>query len=183
MRFREGVTPWDAGGVPARLSEWLGRRSLGLRILVPGCGAGYEIGVFAERGHRVLGIDFSDAAIEAARRRSGGAAFLKKADFFDLDEGPFDVVYERAFLCALPRARWHDWASRMAELVRPQGELAGFFYLDDNRRGPPFGTSREELERLLGARFALAEEVTIPAAQSIPVFLGKEIWQVWKRRL
>ena len=153
-------------------------------MLIPGCGSGYEARVFAEHGHEVLAIDFSDAALQAARQELGSfSGSLKKADFFGLEEGPFDLVYERAFLCALPRSLWPAWGRRMAELVRPGGELAGFFYIDDNERGPPFGISREALDRLLSPAFLLDEEHPIAAAQSLPVFRGKEIWQVWKRRL
>ena len=93
------------------------------------------------------------------------------------------MVYERAFLCALPRPRWPDWARRMAELVRPGGELAGFFYMNDNERGPPFGVSYEMLSALRGSAFELIENQPVPAAESLPVFEGREIWQVWKRRL
>jgi SAM-dependent methyltransferase len=181
VRFRDGVTPWDAGGVPPQLQVYLQKKEYPLRILVPGCGTGYEVRLLGERGHDVLGIDFSDAAIEAAQRVLG--LRVKKADFFRLEEGRFDLVYERAFLCALPRALWPDWARRAAQLVRPGGELAGFFYLDDNLRGPPFGTSRQELKELLDSTFVLEEEREIPAAQSAPVFRGKEIWQAWRRRL
>jgi SAM-dependent methyltransferase len=139
---------------------------------------------FAERGHDVLAIDFSDAAVEAARQELGSfSGLVKNADFFALQERPFDLVYERAFLCALPRARWGQWGRRVAELVRPGGELAGFFYIDDNERGPPFGISQERLNQLLGKAFELTENLAIPAQQSLAVFQGKEIWQVWKRRL
>ena len=182
-RFRGGVTPWDAGGAPPQLERYLHQHPPG-RVLIPGCGTGYEAAAFAERGHDVLAIDFSDAAIEAAQRHLGArAGLVRKADFFALDEGQFDVVYERAFLCALPRARWPDWARRLGELVRPGGELAGFFYLDENPRGPPFGTSKEGLSGLLGPGFDLVVDQVVPAAESIPVFKGKEIWQVWQRRL
>ena len=92
-------------------------------------------------------------------------------------------MYERDFLCALPRPLWPAWGDRMAELVCPGGELAGFFYIDDNQRGPPFGISPQVLERLLSPAFLLEEEHPVLAAQSLPVFRGKEIWQVWKRRL
>lgn len=181
-RFRDGVTPWDAGAAPAKLADWLRGKPPG-RVLIPGCGTGYEVRLFAEHGHDVLAIDFSDAAVAAARRELGPlGARVREADFFRLEEAPFDLVYERAFLCALPRSLWPDWGRRMAALVRPGGELAGFFYLDRNPKGPPFGTSREELNRLLPG-FAREEEVAIPAAQSLPVFQGKEIWQVWKRKL
>lgn len=183
-RFRDGVTPWDAGGVPPALKNWIGRRRGRLRVLIPGAGTGYEVRLFAAHGHDVLAIDFSDAAIEAAKRELGSlSGRVRKADFFGLQDGPFDVVYERAFLCALPRTLWPEWARRMAELVSPGGVLAGFFYLDDNQRGPPFGVSREGLNDLLGKAFDLTESQVLPPEQSLPVFQGKEIWQVWTRRL
>jgi SAM-dependent methyltransferase len=178
-RFREGTTPWDAGGAPPKLARWVKGRAR-MRVLVPGCGTGYEVRLFAEQGHDVLGIDFSDAALDAARALG---LQVRKADFFALKEAPFDLVYERAFLCALPRPRWPDWARRMAELVRPGGELAGFFYMNDNERGPPFGASYEVLDALRGPAFELTESELVPAAESLPVFQGREIWQVWKRRL
>jgi SAM-dependent methyltransferase len=183
-RFRGGITPWDAAGVPPQLAAWLQGRKSPLRILVPGCGTGYEVRLFAGHGHQVLAIDFSDAAIEAARKELGELSpLVRKADFFAFDGGPFDLVYERAFLCALPRRLWPGWGRRMAELVRPGGEVAGFFYLDDNERGPPFGIAPHALGALLGEGFELSEEKTIAPADSIPVFKSKEVWQVWKRKL
>jgi len=182
-RYRGGVTPWDAAGVPLQLMKWLQTASPG-SVLVPGCGTAYEVRAFFEHQFEVLAVEFSDAAIEAARRELGALADrVQKADFFSFVTGPFDLVYERAFLCALPRALWPQWASRVAELVRPGGELAGFFYLDDNERGPPFGISPAALRGLLDPAFELEQDLAIPAEQSIPVFKGKEVWQVWKRRL
>lgn len=183
-RFRGGVMPWDAHGVPPRLQAWLKATAAPLRVLIPGCGTGYEVRAFAERGHEVLAIDFSDAALDAARRELGKLANLvRKDDFFSLQENSFDVVYERAFLCALPRRTWPNWGRRIAQLVRPGGELAGFFYIDDNERGPPFGIRHHALHALLGPAFELTGKEMIPARESLPVFEGKEVWQVWRRRL
>ena len=183
-RFRGGVTPWDAAGVPPRLIDWLDGKKTSLKVLIPGCGSGYEVRAFAEAGHDVLAIDFSDAALEAARVQLGKlASRVRKADFFSLEEGPFDVVYERAFLCALPRRMWPQWAEQVAELVRPGGELAGFFYFDDNEKGPPFGVAPHALTALLEDRFTLKQQTAIPPDQSIPVFKGKEVWQVWQRHI
>src|SRR5829696_8945720 len=90
-RFRDGVTPWDAGGVPPRLAAWLQTKRPSLRVLVPGCGTGYEAKLLAEGGHDVLAIDFSDAALEAARQKNPGwSALFRKADFFAFADGPFD---------------------------------------------------------------------------------------------
>jgi SAM-dependent methyltransferase len=182
-RYRGGATPWDAAGVPKRLTGYL-ETLKPVRVLVPGCGAGYEVNAFAERGHDVLAIEFSDAAIEAAQRQLGPfSGRVKKADFFSFDTTPFDLVYERAFLCALPRRLWPQWSARVAQLLRPGAALAGFFYLDDNERGPPFGISQQRLDELLLPWFDLEESQAIPQSQSIPVFRGKEVWQVWRRRL
>jgi SAM-dependent methyltransferase len=164
------------------LAAWLARETRRLRVLVPGCGSGYEVRAFHERGHDVLAIDFSEAALEAAARALGPLAHLvRRADFFALEEPPFDLVYERAFLCALPRRLWADWGRRVAGLLRPGGRLAGFFYFDDNARGPPFGTSAAELAALLGAAFALEEDAPVPPGESLAVFQGRERWMLWRR--
>ena len=182
-RYRGGVTPWDAHGVPPQLLRWLEDHPCGT-VLVPGCGSGYEVRAFADHGHDVLGIEYSDAAMEAAKRELGTLAErVKKADFFTFETAPFDLVYERAFVCALPRRMWPEWGARIGQLVRPGGELAGFFYLDDNERGPPFGTSQAQLNELLQPAFNPEESVAIPPDESLPVFKGKEVWQVWRRRL
>jgi SAM-dependent methyltransferase len=183
-RYRDGTTPWDAGGVPPRLLAWLEKNHSAMRVLVPGCGSGYEVRAFAERGHDVLGIDFSDAALDTARRKLGKlAGRVRKADFFRLDEAPFDLVYERTFLCAMPRQLWRQWGRKTAEVVRPGGRLAGFFYLNDNERGPPFGIDAARLSELLEKNFDQEQDERIPAEQSVPVLAGHEVWQVWKRRL
>lgn len=151
---------------------------------MPGCGSGYEVRYFAERGDDVLGIDFADAAIERAQRTLGKFADrVRKADFFSLAEAPFDLVYERTFLCALPRGLWPQWGARIPLLVRPGRLLAGFFFFDDNERGPPFGIAPERLHQLLDGNFQLIEDTPVPAEQSVPVLAGKERWQVWQRRL
>ena len=130
-----------------------------MRVLVPGCGSGYEVTHFAERGDDVVGLDFADAAVERAQRTLGKFADrVRKADFFALDEAPFDLVYERTFLCALPRDVWPQWGARIPTLVRPGGRLAGFFFFDDNQRGPPFGIAAERLHQLLDENFQLIED-------------------------
>ena len=170
--------------MPPRLSQWLAQRPSGQRVLVPGCGSAYEVKLFAERGDDVLGIDFADAALEAARRALGKLAHhVSKADFFSFVAPPFDLVYERTFMCALPPRERGRWARRAAELLRAEGLLAGFFFLADKDRGPPFGIAARELHALLDPAFALIEDEAVPPEQSVPVLAGHERWQVWERRL
>jgi len=181
-RFRESFTPWDAGGVPKALRDFLDKEPRGRRVLIPGCGSGYEVRTFAEAGHDVLAVDFARAAVERAQRILGPLADrVRLADFFEFDfAGPFDLVYERAFLCALPRQLWGRYAPRLSQLLTPEGRLAGFFYFDESERGPPFGLKAGELETLLGE--TLDRLADAPVADSIPIFQGKERWQVWSVR-
>lgn len=181
-RFRNGVTPWDAGGVPEELQAFAAGLAEAPRTLVPGCGTAREARWLLDRGWPITALDFSPAAIEAARPVIGPHQdCLLLADFFSFDMGePFDLVYERAFLCALPRSLWPAWAARLPALIRPGGLLAGYFFFRDELKGPPFGTSPEELEGLLTPAFVRLEDRE--AANSIPVFAGGERWQVWQRR-
>lgn len=185
VRYREKFSPWDAGTVPASLKHWVARH-LDLRgqaVLVPGCGSAWEVAYLDDAGFRVKAIDFSPAAVEAAKRHLGArSALVEEADFFGpaLDPSAFDLIYERAFLCALPRRLWRDWAARTIELLRPGGLLIGFFFRDDSERGPPFGLKDGELAGLLAAHCDLLE-TSVPE-DSIAVFAGKESWQVWRKR-
>lgn len=181
-RYREHITPWDAGDTPERLRSYAATLKAGARILIPGCGSAYEAAYLAQRGFDVLAIDFSPAALAAAQTILGDRRDIARlADFFVFGfEERFDVIYERAFLCALPRTSWNDYARRCAQLLKPAGVIAGFFFFDDTPRGPPFGTSPSELETLLGTDFSLIEDNAV--TDSIPVFAGKERWMVWRRR-
>ena len=182
LRYRAGFAPWDAGRVPQQLRGFADAPPAGRRIFVPGCGSAWDVRYLAERGWDVLGLDFSAEAVAAARAVLGPhAARVREGDVFAPIVGePFDVVYERAFLCALPRRLWPAWAERMARLVRAGGALAGFFYLSEGERGPPFPLhAQAELDALLRPAFTRVEDAAV--ADSIPVFAGKERWQVWTR--
>ncbi|MBL8517485.1 MAG: methyltransferase domain-containing protein [Betaproteobacteria bacterium] len=182
VRYREQFSPWDAGGVPASLKRWAAAEPAPRSVLIPGCGSAWEVEFFAALGWPVLAIDFSPAAVEAARRTLGPLADkVVQADFFGGTFTPasFDLIYERAFLCALPRRLWSDWAARCHALLKPTGRLVGFFYDDDSERGPPFGLRAGELADLMRDRFTL-ESASTPT-DSIEVFRGKETWRVWRR--
>ena len=182
LRFREGRTPWDAGGVPDELAKYLAEDSRKGRVLIPGCGAAYEAAAFHESGHDVVAIDFSAEAVAAAIRTLGPLqGIVRLGDFFQDDFGgaAFDVLYERAFLCSLPRHLRPRYAARVSELLHPGGLLIGFFFFDTNASGPPFGLERRELNELLQDRFVL--EADEQPRDSIPVFAGKERWQKWRR--
>ncbi len=191
-RFARGFTPWDRGGVPQALVAFAERSARPLTTLIPGCGTAYELAYLVQRGWDATAIDFSPTAVATARAAlaamEGQAAAavplserVREADFFLYQPAqPLDLIYERAFLCALPRAMWPQVAARWAALLPSGASLAGFFFYDDSPKGPPFGTSPSDLDALLTPHFERIEDE--PVSDSVPVFQGKERWQHWRRR-
>lgn len=180
-RFEKNFTPWDRAGVPKALQDFVASAPHPLSTLIPGCGSGYEVACMAEAGWDVTAIDFSSAAVEAARRlQPRHAARIVQADFFSFEPTrPPDLIYERAFLCALPRDKWPAIVQRWANLLQPGALLAGFFFFDEALKGPPFGASAGTLEALLTPYFDRVDDQAV--SDSVAVFAGKERWQVWRR--
>lgn len=183
VRFAAAYTPWDQAGVPQSLEHYVAQNPAPKKVLIPGCGSAHELRFFAGTDWDAIAIDFSPAAVALAKSLLGPLArFVREEDFFgeSLGRERFDVIYERAFLCALPQRMRIAWAARVAELISPGGRLIGFFFFDGSEKGPPFGIANAALSDLLSPHFDLIEE-SIPT-DSISVFAGKERWQVWQRR-
>ncbi|WP_394782301.1 methyltransferase domain-containing protein [Undibacterium sp.] len=181
-RFQRAFTPWDKGGVPKALQQFVAQAKRPLVTLIPGCGAAYEAVFLSESGWDVTAIDFSPAAVATARTAAGKwAERIVEADFFSFQPARgLDMIYERAFLCALPPKMRPAIAARWAELLPSGGLLAGYFFFDNSPKGPPFGIAPQELDDLLLPAFELLEDAEV--ADSIAAFQGKERWKVWRRR-
>ena len=186
-RFRSGTTPWDAGHAPLALRQFAAGYATTSgatpRVLIPGCGSAWDAAFLDSQGWEVTALDFSPAAVEAARVTLGDhwRGTLLCDDFFSFAAAQrFDAIYERAFLCALPRAMWPGYPARMAALLRLGGLLAGSFYISEEAKGPPFGILPQQLDDLLTPHFTRREDR--PVEDSLSVFAGRERWQVWQRR-
>ncbi|KAF1837646.1 hypothetical protein BDW02DRAFT_595317 [Decorospora gaudefroyi] len=77
------------------------------RVLVPGCGKGYDVALFAAHGYDAYGLEVSVHAAEAARK------YLTSEG-----TGPGPLEGEYKFLCALPLSLRPKWAARMRGLLR-----------------------------------------------------------------
>jgi len=182
-RYSAGRMPWDLGGVPAALGPFLARARTPGRVLIPGCGSGYEVQAFHDAGFEVTAIDFSPAARERAGRILGP---LKRCviagDFFTHDFGgqSFDVIYERTFLCSLPLALRPAYAKRMAALLKTGGLLAGIFLYGEEADPPPYPLGEAQEHEIFDDSFELIENE--PVLDSLPLFREMERWQEWRRK-
>ena len=181
VRYAAGKTPWDFGGVPLALKSFLERFAVPGRVMIPGCGSGYEVQAFHAAGYQVSAIDFSPAAVEQAKRVLG---FLAErviwGDFFTYDFGQrrFDLIYERTFLCSMAPSRWPEYVNRMADLLLPGGRLIGvFLYGQRPSSGPPFPITDAEANKLFKKHFQLVRSEVM--TDSLPLFRDMERWQEW----
>lgn len=182
-RYAAGKTPWDLGRVPSALESFLKRTKPPGRVLIPGCGSGYEVQAFHDAGFEVTAIDFSSAAVERAGRILGPLRrCVIQGDFFshDFTTQKFDLTYERTFLCSLPPARWPAYARRMAELLSKGKVLAGIFLYGEEPDPPPYPLPEARALELLGNNFDLIGNE--PVSDSLPFFEGMERWQEWRRK-
>jgi hypothetical protein len=181
VRYAAGKTPWDFGGVPSALKSFLERSSVRGRVLIPGCGSGYEVQAFHAAGYDVSAIDFSSAAVDHAKRVVGELAErIILGDFFahDFSERRFDVIYERTFLCSMTPSRWPEYVNRVAELLSPGGRLIGvFLYGQRSSSGPPYPLADNDAERLFKKHFKLVRSEVM--TDSLPLFRDMERWQEW----
>jgi hypothetical protein len=128
QRYQQGVTPWEGASPDAQMQRFITTLPQGSRVLLPGCGSASDVPWLLEAGMQVDAIDFSLEAIQrAALALKDTPVRLWQADFFALPaQQAYDAIFERAFLCALPPARWDDYTQKMAEL---QQQFADYFVL------------------------------------------------------
>jgi hypothetical protein len=103
-------------------------------------------------------------------------------DFFAYDFGsrPFDIVYERTFLCSLPPSVWEDYVRRVAQLLSIGGKLAGIFFYGNEPEPPPYPLSDKRALELFDKQFQLIRNEAV--SDSVPMFAEMERWQEWSRR-
>jgi methyl halide transferase len=178
QRWQAGQTGWDVGyATPAIVAFCAGIQDRGLKILVPGAGNGYEAEYLWKEGFRNLDIvDLSQTALSSfqARVPDFPPAQLVHGDFFDL-LGPYDLVIEQTFFCALhPRLR-RAYVDHMLRILRPGGVLAGLLFdFPLTEEGPPFGGSKEEYFGLFTSGFEIRS--LDRCTSSIAPRAGRELW-------
>jgi len=146
------------------------------RIFVPLCGKSQDMRWLARRGHQVVGVELSEIActqffgdydVPFSKDRSGSFTCFESeevrilcGDFFQLsahDLGAAIGFWDRAALVALPPSMRADYAHKMSRLlpVGSVGLLASFTYPQEEKKGPPFSVSEDEVHELYGRSFEI----------------------------
>jgi thiopurine S-methyltransferase len=148
----------------------------GAKVLVPLCGKSLDLVWLASQGHRVLGVELSEQAVEAFFSEQGLTPRISQrgvfkvyqtdvievwcGDFFALDADALrdcTALYDRAALIALPplmRARYTEHLNVLLG-AGCKGLLITLDYDQTQKAGPPFSVTEDEVKLLLGAHWAL----------------------------
>lgn len=166
-RWEQGRIGWHEPLGNSGLRQNWSTVAAGSRVLVPLCGKTVDMLWLAEQGHDVSGVEISKAAIEAFLSeqqiryecgRSGAvdvyraterAITLYCGDFFAFHAEPFDALYDRGALVALPKDIRPQYVSHVNELVKPGAYrlIVTLEYDQARANGPPFSVEPDEIHR------------------------------------
>ena len=147
---------WDTGGITTPLQTYFDQLTdKSLKILIPGCGNGYEAEYLHKNGFDVTVVDLSDMPLNNLKQRC--PTFPKESlilsDFFEFN-GTFDLIIEQTFFSALNPILRNAYAKKMHELLLPKGKLVGLlFNLELFQDHPPFGGNLEEYKPVFSPYF------------------------------
>ncbi len=145
-KYIESNMGWDVGEVTTPLKTYFDQLTdKSLRILIPGCGNGYEAEYLHNLGFDVTVIDLSEYPLNNLKKRclTFPSEKLVQADFFEF-KGSFDLIIEQTFFSALNPKLRNGYVKQMHNLLAPGGKLVGLLFnidlFDDH---PPFGGNLE----------------------------------------
>ena len=148
-RWRNQETPWDQGGAHPligpllELSGHYRSVEVGAKVWEPGCGTGHNGRWLAKKGFKVKSIDLVEEAVKVAQEMgvTPGHEILCQ-DAFEFDESElsaYDVVFDRAFLCALPPKLRESYVEVCHKRLKPQGLFWGIIFDEVSvEKGPLF---------------------------------------------
>ena len=160
--YDENNLEWDLGEVaPPFVCLWEEMRISPCKAIVPGCGRGHEVIFLAERGFQVTAIDFTQGAVGLTKRalsKKSLSGEVLQQDFFELascHNNQFDLMLENTFFCAITPVMRHRYVSIAERILKPGGLLIGLFYETGKEGGPPFNTSKSDVEEYFSELFVI----------------------------
>ncbi|WP_337864568.1 methyltransferase domain-containing protein [Ignavibacterium sp.] len=156
------------------------------KLLITGCGYGYDAVAAAKSNFDVTAIDFSETAIQfaesLAKKENVKINFLVN-DFFLLDENYFqsyEIIFDYVTFCAIDPARRKEYANKIFQLLKPTGIFAIILFPIEKRiGGPPFAIDVDEATKLFSDKLELI--LSTDNINSIKPRKGRELLQLYRK--
>lgn len=155
LAYRLGITPWERAAEQGheQLDALLDKLQLDRtpplgRALDIGCGTGKHTHDLAARGWAATGVDFVPLAIEKARARGGGAAFVlgDVTDLASLGLEPFDFFLDIGCLHVFGPDQRASIARQVTALARPGAQMLLLAFQPNTLPFVPDGISQADIE-------------------------------------
>jgi len=145
-------------------------------VFVPLCGMSWDMVWLANAGHKIIGVELSDIAIDAffksqnltpQKRRQEDFTIWSSApyeiwhgDMFKLPAsviGSCTALYDRASLVALPEKMQVPYAHLLKTHLPSKAKLllVSLTFDQDEMKGPPFSTPRKRIKELFEPSFEI----------------------------
>ena len=176
-RYEAEETAWDLKSISPPLKAYIDQLTdKSLRILIPGCGSGYEAEYLVKQGFQdVTVIDFAPLAVEKMKSYMSDYQNIKIicANFFT-HVGNYDLILEQTFFCSLDPLLRTKYVQRMSELLNNDGKLVGLLFNVQFPNTPPFGGNKEEYLTLFSNEFKI--NIIEPCYNSVKPRMGNELF-------
>lgn len=190
--WKDGESPWDLGAPhpeTIRLVEILSAWSIVPKsVLIPGCGRAHDASAFLNEKTFVTGVDLSDVAIAEAKRLFGDYPNLRlvvssNESFCAEHPNQFDLVFDRAMLCALREDLRIAYIDGLHHALRTSGVFCSLAFesFKFEVSGPPFKIDADEMTRLFMDRFTLLGSYRVKNPSPLPIIDQETLW-IWKKR-
>lgn len=152
------LPPWDLNQYNPNLDGIFAQLKLNKsKILVLGAGQGHDAEFFAERGHIVTAVDYSEDARKSFQMRypQSNVDYQVK-DVFQPPPGwtnSFDIVFDHTLFCAVPPQKRKKLVQTWKQVLKPRGHLLAIFYLLHRIHGPPYSVTEWELQQFMQKDF------------------------------
>jgi SAM-dependent methyltransferase len=168
--------PWFNDKLDPDIEEYLLANGLnGLDILDLGTCSGSQGIELAKRGHRVVGTDISETALEQARLAAAREPKLAISFLIDdiaescLNDSQFDLVFDRGCYCSICSFNHEEYVASVRRVLRSGGALLLKTMSSEERRfiaydkvggrevQMPFHFTAEQLRTLLSPHFVIEQ--------------------------
>lgn len=169
------------------------------RVLVPLCGKSLDLAWLAEQGHKVIGVELAERAVQdffaerdvqpdvsqrgAFKVYRAGELEILCGDFFALGRDEVahcQAFYDRAALIALPPPMRERYVAHLQTILPQacQGLLVTLVYDQQRMDGPPFSVEDAEVEQRFAEGWALREVERKDVLSGNPRFVDSQLEKV-----
>jgi SAM-dependent methyltransferase len=183
-RYQNNQTGWDLGVISPPLKAYFYQlTNKDLKILIPGCGRGYEGIYLWNNGFKnVHFADFSSEAIQSIKKSCPYIPDdqLYCQDFFSIKD-KYDLIVEQTMFCAIDPSLRAKYLEKAESILRSNGKMIGLLFNRNFNGGPPFGGSKVEYLALFTNHFKV--KFMDDCYNSIAPRMGHELFFIAEKKI